>query len=96
MSGPVPDHVVAERESASWATPHVAEEVPAAFGAVVPVDRSTVVAEADAVDDSAPVGTGDPLAHTAELVVTVPPAPVPVDQHVVAPVVPSSCNVPVA
>jgi hypothetical protein len=70
---------VADCESESWATPHEAEARVAAEALAVPGDPSVVVAEEDAVEERDPVGTGDPLVQADELVLTVPPEPVPVE-----------------
>jgi len=66
-------------ESATWATPHDAEDTVAADAFVLPTEVNVVVAlELDALD-SAPEGTGEPLVHVPELELTVPPEPLPVE-----------------
>jgi hypothetical protein len=71
---------VADSESASSATPHETEETVEEVAFALPTDVSVVVALAEAVLESCPVGIGDPLAQGWVFdAVTEPPAPLPVE-----------------
>ncbi|HXW81953.1 MAG TPA: hypothetical protein VEJ84_20820 [Acidimicrobiales bacterium] len=62
-----------------WATPHEAEETVEAGALALPTEDNVVLADEDVEGDSEPLGIGEPEAHVAELVLTVPPEPVPVE-----------------
>jgi len=71
---------VADSASASSATPHEDEAVVDEVAFRFPTEVNVVVAVDEAVFESSPVGTGDPLAHCWVFEeVTEPPEPVPVE-----------------
>ena len=45
----------------------------------LPTEDNVVVADEGVEGDNEPLGTGDPVVQVAELVLTVPPDPVPVE-----------------
>ncbi len=65
--------------SDSSATPHDADETVAVDALALPTEDRVVIADEDDVGDTDPLGIGEPVAQAAELLVTDPPVPVPVE-----------------
>ena len=80
--------------SDNWATPHAADVIAVPDAFAVPTDERVVLVDVNVVAEREPLGIGEPLAQVAELALTGPPAPVPVEKQLVVPVAAFSCSVP--
>jgi hypothetical protein len=65
--------------SDNCATPHEADVIAAAEALAVPTEESVVLVDVNVVAEIAPPGMGEPFAQVAELALTEPPDPVPVE-----------------
>lgn len=65
--------------SDSSATPHDADETVAVDALVLPTEDRLLLANEDDVGDREPLGIGVPVVQVAELLLTDPPEPLPVE-----------------
>ncbi len=65
--------------SDNWATPHDADVMAPPVALTVPTDERVVVPDDAADADKDPLAVGEPAVQVAELLLTEPPDPVPVE-----------------